>query len=714
MDVRNPDGIWINSQLFREDALHFQKYGHYCSDPWGSPAWYEYWTDRRNRIINGYTVGGVKITGDHYFYLNFCPIMKTEDTTVRRSKKIREFPDFWDWDYEYFWCREIAYKGIVEPLELEEEWENYTTLHADTKEQTLELKKYLERLQLEVKIESDYLTGGWNLIVGKSRRKGYSFKNAAIGVKNYITIPESLTIYGAYEKKYLTGSKAIFPMVLSYVNFINDNTAWVMPSDYINTKEQRRASYKEYKNGSEVEKGFKSELTIATFKDNKDAIRGKDAKDVYFEESGAFGTPGLLKGSYAASEDCVKDGEIKTGMITIFGTSGDMEGGTADYAEMFSNPKRFSLLPVENIWEDDIKLKGYVGFFHPVNAKMPGFIDAQGNSDFKGAKDMILSQRQVLIDSGATTMDIQQKMQEKPLNPTEAFSYTNINIFPALELKRQKDIVVANNWQNLKGQPVIMYRDPETNKVVSEPDLKNKLEPITSIDHVGSLSGCPVIYEYPVNNAPRGLYKIGYDPVRQDQGTSLAAIIVYKGTMPGEYTSECIVAEYIGRKETPDDVHLIAELFAELYNTQVMYENEVPDVKTYFQRRKLLHLLALQPDAVISKSVKNSKVSRVFGCHMTEQLKDSGARYIKQWLTEVQDFDEHGNPVTSISRIYSLRLLEELLTWNKKGNFDLVSALIMCMFQVQEQILGKEYNDVVENKSAKKLLQMAQRKKLTY
>ena len=99
---------------------------------------------------------------------------------------------------------------------------------------------------------------------------------------------------------------------------------------------------------------------------------------------------------------------------------------------------------------------------------------------------------------------------------------------------------------------------------------------------------------------------------------------------------------------------------------------------------------------------------------MTEQLKDSGARYIKQWLTEVQDFDEHGNPVTSISRIYSLRLLEELLTWNKKGNFDLVSALIMCMFQVQEQILGKEYSDVVENKNAKKLLQMAQRKKLTY
>jgi hypothetical protein len=33
------------------------------------------------------------------------------------------------------------------------------------------------------------------------------------------------------------------------------------------------------------------------------------------------------------SEDCVMDGDVKTGLITIFGTSGDRGGGTADYAE---------------------------------------------------------------------------------------------------------------------------------------------------------------------------------------------------------------------------------------------------------------------------------------------------------------------------------------------------------------------------------------------
>ena len=271
----------------------------------------------------------------------------------------------------------------------------------------------------------------------------------------------------------------------------------------------------------------------------------------------------------------------------------------------------------------------------------------------------------------------------------------------------RKNFLVANDFGKLKAQPVVLYRDPDTHKVRSEPDLKGKLEPITTYAYDGiSKEGAVVIYEQPVPNAPRGLYKIGYDPVRQDNGTSLAAIIVYKGVMQGSYTKNCIVAEYVGRKGEPEDVHVIAELLAEYYNTKVMYENEVPDVKTYFQRRRILHLLEVQPDAVINKSVKKSKVARVYGCHMVPQLKDAGERYIKQWLVEVVDFDENNNPITNLDRINSLRLIEELIMYNKTGNFDLVSALIMCMFQVQEEVLNKEYEPKEENKSAKKLLAM--------
>ena len=704
--IRNKDGHWINTSVFREDAIHFKKYGYYCADPEGSPAWKDYWEEQTRRIIFGYEVGGAKVTGDHYFYMNFCPILKTEgvDKGKIRAKKIVDLPDFWDGDYEFFWSRIIARDGIAESMLPREKFLSFQELEEES--QMKRKKILLDSLYMNNKISLDSLDGGLNMIIGKSRRKGYSYKNAAIGVRNYITMPDSLTIYGAYEKKFLY-PKGTFTMCSSFINFLNDNTAWAMPSDYIKRTDHIRSSYTEYKNGIELEKGLRSEIMALTFKDNPDAARGKDAIDIFFEESGAFGTPGLLLDSYAASEDCVKDGDVKTGMITLFGTSGDMEGGTADYAHMFFHPEKFGLLTFEDHWEEEQDYNQKIGFFHPVHLNMNGFIDKDGNSELDEAKRSVLKDREYFIDKGSTSTDMQRKAQEKPLYPSEAFAYTNINIFPKKELEMRKNYLIAKGYDKLRAQAVNMYRDPDTNKVVSEPDLHNKLNPITSINHDGvSIEGAPVIYEYPVPNAPRGLYKIGYDPVRQDEGTSLAAIIVYKGVMQGSYTKNCIVAEYIGRKETNDDIHYIAELFAELYNTQIMYENEVPDVRTYFQRRKLLHLLALQPDSVISKNVKKSGVSRVYGSHMTTSLKDAGERYIKGWLIEVIDFDENNQPITNLSKINSIRLIEELMSYNKKGNFDLVSALIMCMFQVQEEVLGKEYSETTVNKSAKKLIDM--------
>ena len=45
----------------------------------------------------------------------------------------------------------------------------------------------LDRLKLKVKPHLDYLDGGYHMIVGKSRRKGYSYKNGAICANVYNT-----------------------------------------------------------------------------------------------------------------------------------------------------------------------------------------------------------------------------------------------------------------------------------------------------------------------------------------------------------------------------------------------------------------------------------------------------------------------------------------------------------------------------------------------
>jgi hypothetical protein len=708
--IRNPDGIWINTEVFREEARKFQKYGTYCMDPWGSPDWFSYWQEQRNRLINGYSAGGVKITGDHYFYLNFCPILKVEDTSAKKSSKITDFPDFWDGDYNYFWAREIAFNGIVDGLGAEVEFEEVTRLHANSLPEAEAHKKALEKLfaglQLEVKIEVDYLTGGYNLVVGKSRRKGYSYKNAAIAVKNYICYPKALTIFAAYEKKFLY-PKGIFTMASNYLNFINANTAWVYPKDVVDKMDHVKASTIEYRNGVKIETGFLSEIMALTFKDNADAARGKDARDVIFEESGAFGSPGLLKDSYKATEDCVMAGAIKTGMITVFGTSGDMEGGTADYSEMHSNPLRFGMMPFQNIWDEDSEdMK--CGFFHPINWNMEGYYDGQGNSDTEGAKQAELSARKVLLDNGATSADIQQRMQEKPLGPFEAFGMVSTNNFPVLELKRQLEIVKAKNLHMIMGTPVKLFYDYEHKRVKAEPILDGSANVIyRQKPENTSLEGCPVIYEYPSEKPERGAYKIGYDPYRQAHGSSLAAIYVYKSVIIGERTKRIIVAEYVGRPGEADDVNYIGRLFCELYNTTMMHENEVTHVKDYFRRRKQLHYLAYQPDEVIKKNVKNSKVNRVYGCHMNEQLKDAGEKYIKSWLLDVQDYDEEGFPIRALDQIYSIGLLEELISYNRKGNFDRVMALMQVMFQDQEDLHGKEFQPKAnQNEKAKQLLEM--------
>ena len=699
--VRDENGKWLNPDVFREPALTFMRTGGYCSDPWGSPDWFEYWKSERDKCIKGVEIDGVRITGEFYFYLNYCTLLKVEDANAEIVKKVISFPDFWDGDYNYFWCRRIARYGITHDLSSDEK---ERVMSLDKEERIKEEYRIFQELKLNVDVAPENLKGNFNFIVGKSRRKGYSIKAASIATCNYYTLPGSLTIFGAYEKKFLYPS-GVFSKTLDMINFINDNTGWATPSDKIHKQDHIKASYITKVNGLEIEKGFKSEVIALTFKDNADAARGQDAVDVFFEESGAFGTPGLLKSSYAATEACVIAGAKKSGMITVFGTSGDMGGGTADYADMFGRPGSFSILPFKNIWDKNMETTD-CGFFHPTQWNMEGYYNTKtGESDIKAAINYELEVRETLKERGASSAEIQKRMQEFPLGPGEAFAAVSVNNFPVVELKAQLALVNAKGWQKSKGTSVnLLYKDGVP---YAKPILDGSDRPITSYNMLPEdIRGEIMIYEQPIHNAQKGLYKIGYDPIRQDEGTSLAAIIVYKGTHIGSVHHSTVVAEYIGRKESAEDIDRIAEMLAEFYNTQVMYENEIPGVKNYFRRNKKLHLLALQPDSVISKNVKKSKVARVYGCHMNLQLKDAGERYVKDWLLTTLDFDEHGNPQRVIDKIYSVRLLEELIQYNRKGNFDLVSSLFMCMFQVQEESLGKEYGEEKQNKNVKDLMSM--------
>lgn len=729
--IRNENGKWINSNIFRQEAIKFQKNKTYTTAPFGTPDWMEYWEEQLKRCISGYEVreedGRIhKITGHHYFYLNFTQIQiveeNGEDDESAVAEKKTQNPDFWDGDYDYFWSLEIARNGLFTkntqvPSTPEErkEWnalqKQLRILKKELKNNTKGNKEYedlkkkrdhiskrvLHRLGLRVKPHLDYLDGGYHMIVGKSRRKGYSYKDGAICANVYNTQRNAQIIIGAFEKKFLY-PKGTMGMASDYLNFLNEHTGWAKSRDYVDKVDHKKASYAEKKNGITVEKGYQSEIFALTFKDNPDAARGKDGKIFLLEEAGAFPN---LKDSFNAIVPALGAGRFITGQIIIFGTGGDMESGTVDYADMFYNPIAYRIMPFINIWDENAD-NTTCGFFHPVTWNMEGFYDSQGNSDVEGATEFELERRKEKMEAASSSTIVEKHMQEFPFSPSEAFLTVSTNNFPVVELRNQLNKVRSEHLQTTKGTPV--YLERKEGKVVARPDLEGKLKPIYNYKvKQDDISGCPIIYEYPVDNAPKGLYKIGFDPYQQDEGSSLAAIYVYKSIHSGTYSKNIIVAEYVGRPQEADDVSRIASMLADLYNAEIMHENEVSHVKNYFRRIKRLDQLAVQPDAVISKNVKASKVARVYGMHMNEQLKDAGEKYIKDWLLQVRDYDENGNAILNLETIYSIGLLEELILYNRKGNFDRVMAFMQVMFQCQEEELGKDYS-TSENKKVKSVM----------
>jgi hypothetical protein len=124
MIVRQEDGLYVvdpkpilNTDKFRQPALQFQKYGKYISAPINTTAYIEYWREERKRCLEGfYAEDGDWIPGFYYFYLNYCPILLLREETLTDSRghqrivtdRKREFPDFWDSDYDYFTAIETA------------------------------------------------------------------------------------------------------------------------------------------------------------------------------------------------------------------------------------------------------------------------------------------------------------------------------------------------------------------------------------------------------------------------------------------------------------------------------------------------------------------------------------------------------------------------------------------------------------------------------
>lgn len=646
-----------NSDKFRQPALRFLEVGSYCQYPEGTSEYFKYWDEQMDRCKYGYTADdGDFISGYNYFYLNFCPIQRIIYTTINnpdgstKIKKTRDlqFPDFYDYDYYFF--------QAVEDAEGE----------------------------------------GKHLCALKSRRKGYSYKNAAMACRNYYLFAGSKTYIYASNKQYLT-EDGILTKAWDYMDFIDKNTAWGKKRS-VNTQMRKRAGFftkDEY--GNEIELGFKSEIIGVTLKDNPDVVRGKAGKLIIFEEAGSFSELGA---AWQIARPSVEQDGMAFGTMIAFGTGGDEDSHFETLKDMFYNPDGYNCIGFDNIWDETPSDKK-CGFFIPQYTNMDFrddagnriYMDNDGNTLRRKSVEYILAERRKVIENATNSVAVDRYVAEHCITPQEACLEFGGNIFPKKELQEQlAKIRINKSLSNMKQVGDLVWEADGSLKWVIKKHGDITHYPLKKDDDP---TGSIVIWEHPMKDAPIGLYILGVDPYDHDQsGTnSLGSTFVYKRFQDFENYYDIIVAEYTGRPSTAEEYYENLRKLAVYYNGRIMYENERKGLFPYFTAKHCDYLLADQPD-IISDIVGNTKVQRKKGCHMNKQIKQWGEGLIKDWLNE-----EQAPGKKNLHNILSEPLLEELISYNDTGNFDRVMALMQVMIYREQLYNVKVKEKKKENKN---------------
>ena len=218
------------------------------------------------------------------------------------------------------------------------------------------------------------------------------------------------------------------------------------------------------------------------------------------------------------------------------------------------------------------------------------------------------------------------------------------------------------------------------------------LFPVEKFPHKGDddNTGCVVIWEHPYKddhgNTPFGMYIAGTDPYDQDNSTtmSLGSTFIYKTFTKFDQTYNIPVAEYTGRPERAELYYEHVRKLLEYYNAQTLYENQLKGLKIYFEQKKCLHLLKEQP-TILSDIIKNSKVARGYGVHMTSGIKTQCEIYLRDWLLEERATDSDGNKILNLHTIYSIPLIQELIAYDSKhGNFDRAISFMCTILHSHE------------------------------
>ena len=683
------DFVFVGTEIFSRVADFYEKHGCYCLEPDDSPNAVKFWQremDRRVKGVQAYCklyikdipaylaaksdaerktlLHKVRITGDHYNYLNYGRIERAPNEKERKQldkegrfkvNTVEGFPRFWDGDYWNF------------------------------------------------KIDELIANNSCNLCKAKARRKGFSYKRGSQAA-NTINANKNVTVtLAADQMDYLTEKGATSYMVKVNLDWYEDKTYWRRGYLSENFDKGIELGYKKSKEGQKAF-GFRSKLLSVAIGKNESAAVGKKAIETDFEEAGKC--PNLQKALDVMMSNS-ESGAMRIGTIRVYGTGGTKGANWEAFSNCFYNPGKNDMLPMENIWDANSR-HAVCGFFFPQIWDYEPFIEDGNSLLFASWKDDYDKKRGAEKEKDAGEYNIY--VGQRANSPNEAFTNTQENIFHSPELTNHINAIKYDKSNHFYEDGWYILDDGRVRFVTKQECIERAIfgsdrfhEYITDVPHNSKtdVHGCIREFYSPIPN-DGSLYFISYDPYRVDKNkeevstkNSLASFQVWMRTnSKTPYMGKRLVASYCGRLDTMEAVDKLVLYACLRWNCKVLYEAGTGELVTNFKKWGYRDKLLKDPSSYINRSVDGPHITG-YGIVIGDgDIKLEGMRMVRDFLYEIVGKTSDDTPIYRFNQIYDISFLLELDRFIFGRNADRLSSAIVAMFEFRKDslLLEREAN----------------------
>lgn len=683
------DFIFVGTEIFSRVADFYEKHGCYCLEPDDSPNAVKFWQcemDRRVKGVQAYCklyikdipaylaaksdaerkalLHKVRITGDHYNYLNYGRIERAPNEKERKQldkegrfkvNTVEGFPRFWDGDYWNF------------------------------------------------KIDELIANNSCNLCKAKARRKGFSYKRGSQAA-NTINANKNVTVtLAADQMDYLTEKGATSYMVKVNLDWYEDKTYWRRGYLSENFDKGIELGYKKSKEGQKAF-GFRSKLLSVAIGKNESAAVGKKAIETDFEEAGKC--PNLQKALDVMMSNS-ESGAMRIGTIRVYGTGGTKGANWEAFSNCFYNPGKNDMLPMENIWDANSR-HAVCGFFFPQIWDYEPFIEDGNSLLFASWKDDYDKKRGAEKEKDAGEYNIY--VGQRANSPNEAFTNTQENIFHSPELTNHINAIKYDKSNHFYEDGWYILDDGRVRFVTKQECIERAIfgsdrfhKYITDVPHNSKtdVHGCIREFYSPIPN-DGSLYFISYDPYRVDKNkeevstkNSLASFQVWMRTnSKTPYMGKRLVASYCGRLDTMEAVDKLVLYACLRWNCKVLYEAGTGELVTNFKKWGYRDKLLKDPSSYINRSVDGPRITG-YGIVIGDgDIKLEGMRMVRDFLYEIVGKTSDDTPIYRFNQIYDISFLLELDRFIFGRNADRLSSAIVAMFEFRKDslLLEREAN----------------------